>query len=47
MKATDRGGMPGRGRIAPNAFDVHGMHCVHGGKGRPGAIAGAACLDVD
>ncbi|HIH2750950.1 hypothetical protein L3V59_21300 [Burkholderia aenigmatica] len=46
MNATDRGGMPGRGRIAPDAFDAHGVR-VHGDKGRSGAITGAACIDVD
>ncbi|VWC64420.1 MULTISPECIES: hypothetical protein [Burkholderia] len=46
MNATDRGGMPGRGRIAPYVFDAHGVG-VHGDKGRSGAITGAACIDVD
>ncbi|VWC07007.1 hypothetical protein BLA13014_05028 [Burkholderia aenigmatica] len=47
MNATDHGGMPGRGRIAPDAFDAHGVRGMHGGKGRSGAIVGAACIDVD
>ncbi|VWC51379.1 hypothetical protein BLA9940_01605 [Burkholderia aenigmatica] len=46
MNVTDRSGMPGRGRIAPNAFDAHGVG-VHGDKGRSGAITGAAGIDVD
>ncbi|NTX24279.1 hypothetical protein [Burkholderia cepacia] len=49
MSTTDRGGMRGPGRRAPDAHRVHGDKGVKSVKGRSGAIASGApaCIDFD
>ncbi|WP_155630739.1 hypothetical protein [Burkholderia cepacia] len=46
MRTTDRGGLRGPGRRAPDAYRVHGDK---GRSGRSGGIASgaAACIDFD
>ncbi|EMD9437368.1 hypothetical protein [Burkholderia cepacia] len=47
MSTTDRGGMHGPGRRAPDAHRVHGDKGVKSVKGRSGAIASGAPARID
>lgn len=47
MSTTDRGGMRGPGRRAPDAHGVHGVKGEGVDKGRSGGIASGASALID